>query len=53
MRKALVGLVLAATALTSHASGYFTEDAVPFDSLIGSNARHQDFSGPFVRDGYS
>lgn len=53
MRKALAGLMLAATALTSHASGYFTEDAIPFDTLIGSNAQHQDFSGPYVRDGYS
>ncbi len=53
MRKAIVGLILAATALTSHAGGYFTEDATPFDTLIGAAAQHQDFSGPYTQTDYS
>lgn len=52
MHKALVGLMLTATALAARAD-YFTEDAAPFDALIGSAAQHQDFSAPYTQTGYS
>jgi hypothetical protein len=53
MRIAIAGLLLALTSAVAHAGGYFTEDAVPFDTLIGSSAVHQDFSGPYTQTDYS
>jgi len=53
MRKVFAGSMLALAAMAARADGYFTENAAPFDALIGAAAQHQDFSGPYTQTDYS
>jgi hypothetical protein len=51
LARTAIAAAIAGAAAAASAAPYYTEEAAPFDALIGSAAQHQDFSAPFTQTG--